>query len=536
MIRSRTVIWRGLIAGGIAGTIVAVLMLRGVFTDGLPVVAVSLWERATRLIPLQVFGFFIVRFKFAAKPLGFWGMLATLVIGWAILGAALSAWPRLRGRLAVTIPLASLVTLLPLAIVALVPAAGYLQARLEAESAAVSPAYLLGRVLLEMVWYALVFALVYGLLAVRRPAQAAVSSERADGEGEASPQDDAAVSRRKFLDRSFGLVAGALAGSALAHWVAVAGRETVAYAQTLFDRIKGLPPEVTPNERFYTVSKNPPGFDPVLKAERWRLEVAAQPGQSLTLTYDDIKAMPSVRRAHTLECISNEVGGDLISNAIWRGVRLRDIIAKAGGIDPKATEIVFRCADGYTESLPIADALDQDTLVAYEMNGQPLPPKHGFPVRLLVPGRFGMKNPKWITKIEAVNIDFQGYWERSGWSKPAIVKTMSKFTAPSGSHMMPTLGDEVGVGGVAYAGDRGIKAAEVSTDDGKTWQPAQIKPPLGKYTWVLWAALWKPTAPGEYTLKVRARDGTGVLQTATEVGTLPDGASGYHRVRVRVRK
>src|SRR3989304_146706 len=468
MIRSRTVIWRGFIAGGIAGTIVAVLMLRGVFTDGLPVVAVSLWERATRLIPLQVFGFFIVRFKFAAKPLGFWGMLATLVIGWAILGAALGAWPRLRGGAGGAGPRGSL--------------GG-------------------GR-----------------------------------GGGGAPPQDDVAVSRRKFLDRSFGLVAGALAGSAFAHWVAVAGRETVAYAQTLFDRIKGLPPEVTPNEQFYTVSKNPPGFDPVLKAERWRLEVAAQPGQSLTLTYDDIKAMPSVRRPHTLECISNEVGGDLISNAIWRGVRLRDVMAKAGGIDSKATEIVFRCADGYTESLPIADALDQDTLVAYEMNGQPLPPKHGFPVRLLVPGRFGMKNPKWITKIEAVNIDFQGYWERSGWSKPAIVKTMSKFNAPSGSHMMPTLGDEVGVGGVAYAGDRGIKAAEVSTDDGKTWQPAQIKPPLGKYTWVLWSALWKPTAPGEYTLKVRARDGTGVLQTATEVGTLPDGASGYHRIRVRVRK
>src|SRR3990172_9032907 len=183
MIRARTVIWRGFISGGIAGTIVAVLMLRGVFTDGLPVVAVSLWERATRLIPLQVFGFFIVRFKFAAKPLGFWGMLATLVIVWAILGAALSAWPRLRGRPAVTILLASLMTLLPLAIVALVPAAGYLQARLEAESAAVSQAYLLGRVLLELAWYALVFALVYGLLAVRRPAQAAGSSERAAGGG-----------------------------------------------------------------------------------------------------------------------------------------------------------------------------------------------------------------------------------------------------------------------------------------------------------------------------------------------------------------
>ena len=129
-----------------------------------------------------------------------------------------------------------------------------------------------------------------------------------------------------------------------------------------------------------------------------------------------------------------------------------------------------------------------------------------------------------------------GYWERSGWSQQAIVKTMSRITTPGGGHMMYKVGDDVGLGGVAYAGDRGIRAVEVSADDGKTWEPAQIKPPLGKYTWVLWAAVWKPTTPGEYTLRVRAQDGTGTLQTREEVGTLPDGASGYHRIRIRVSK
>jgi DMSO/TMAO reductase YedYZ molybdopterin-dependent catalytic subunit len=527
----RAAVMRGLLAGGAAGVIVAALMLRGVFTDGLPVVALSLWERGTRLIPLPVFGFFIVKFKFAAKPLGFWTMLASLVAGWAILGALLGGWSRHRGRPAVVIPLAFLLVLLPLAAVTLAPASDYLRVRLEAQSTAVSPAGLIGRVLLELIWNAAAFALVYGLLAARRSPAPRAASPIPGG-----PPGGGGVSRRRFLGRSFGLAAGALAGSALVQWAAGTGQRAVAFAQTLFDRIKGLPPEVTPTEQFYTVSKNPPGFDPVLKAERWRLEVATQPGKSAVLTYDDIKAMPAVRRAHTLECISNEVGGDLISNAIWRGVRLRDVIDRAGGVDAKAKEIVFRCADGYTESLAISDALHQDTLLVYEMNGAALPPKHGFPVRLLVPGRFGMKNPKWITKIESTSVDFQGYWERSGWSKAAIVKTMSKFTAPTGSHMTAAFGEEVGLGGVAYAGDRGIKAVEVSTDDGKTWAPAQVKAPLGRYTWVLWAALWKPTAPGEYTLKARARDGAGVLQTASEVGTLPDGASGYHRIRVRVRK
>jgi hypothetical protein len=205
-------------------------------------------------------------------------------------------------------------------------------------------------------------------------------------------------------------------------------------------------------------------------------------------------------------------------------------------VKPTAFKIAFRCADGYSESLPIVDALQQDTLLVWEMNGQPLPPAHGFPVRLLVPGLFGMKNPKWITRIEAVDYDFQGYWERSGWSDEAVVKSMSKFTTPRGRHMAPSVGEELGLGGVAYAGDRTIKSVEVSTDDGKSWTAAAVKPPLGRYTWVLWGALWKPTAAGEYTLKVRARDGAGVLQIARHTDTLPDGASGYHTIRLRVKK
>lgn len=341
------------------------------------------------------------------------------------------------------------------------------------------------------------------------------------------------MTRRTFLVRCSALAGGALAGSTLTQWLTMMGRETVAFAQGIFDRVKGLPPEITPTDQFYIVSKNPPGLDPVVDGRKWRLEIRGLVRTPMTFTYDQIRAMPSVSRPHTLECISNEVGGDLISNAVWRGVRLRDLLERAGGLGPKSVKIAFRSADGYTESIPVADAINPDTILAYEMNGQTLPPKHGFPVRLLVPGLFGMKNPKWITKIEAVDHDFQGYWERSGWSDKAVVKAMSKFTPPVPG-LSPRMGEEVGLGGVAYAGDRGIKMVEVSTDDGKTWQPAQVKPDLRRYTWVLWAALWKPTAPGEYTLRVRARDGSDVLQTSQETPTLPDGASGYHRIRLRV--
>ncbi|MGH2400399.1 MAG: molybdopterin-dependent oxidoreductase, partial [bacterium] len=287
------------------------------------------------------------------------------------------------------------------------------------------------------------------------------------------------------------------------------------------------------NERFYVVSKNPPGFDPVLDERRWALDVGGMVARPIKLTYDQIRALPAVDQLQTLECISNEVGGDLISNARWKGVRLRDVLQRAGGPTANAIKVAFHCADGYTESIPLGDALVPTTLLAYEMNGERLPPNHGFPIRLLVPGLFGMKNPKWITRIELVNYDFQGYWERSGWSDEAVVKTMSKFTTLGRSYRA---GEEIGLGGVAYGGDRSIKEVEVSSDGGKTWEKAEVKTPLGPFTWVLWAALWKPTAPNEYVLKVRAKDGAGVIQIAKDTAPLPDGASGYHTLRVRVRK
>lgn len=340
------------------------------------------------------------------------------------------------------------------------------------------------------------------------------------------------MTRRQLLQQAALVAAGAVAGSRLARIASTVGQEV--YAQGLFSRVRGLPPEVTSTRDFYIVSKNPPGFDPVIDVNRWKLELAGLVPSPTRLTYEEIRAMPAVERYHTLECISNEIGGDLISNAKWRGVPLANVLARAGGVSSKTVHIVFRAADGYTESLPAADALNPETLLVYEMNGEQLPTKHGFPVRLLVPGRFGMKNPKWITRIEAIDTGFLGYWERSGWSDRAIVQTMSKLTTPT-SGATVRVGEEVGLGGVAFAADRGIREVEFSIDDGKSWQPAEVKSPLGKHTWVLWAAVWKPPAPGDYVLRVRARDGLGVWQPSAETATLPDGATGYHRIRLRVR-
>ncbi len=499
------------------------MLVTGLLTGGMPVIALALWERALRILPFQVFGFLIVQLKFLAKPLGFWGMLATLVGGLGVLGLILSRWGRISRRPLASAIAAFVLAYLPLAALTAGPASDFLQARLEAESVTAAPLATTGQILLALGVYCAAFAVVFVI--VRRllsPRSAAAASSDADG-----------ITRRELLHRSVVIVAGAVAGTTLARAITVAGRQAVALAQSVFQKIKGLPPEVTPTKDFYIVSKNPFGFDPVLDAAKWSLDIGGLVPRPQRLTYEEIKALPAVERYHTLECISNEIGGDLISNAKWKGVRLRDLLARAGGPAPKTKKVAFRCADGYTESIPLGDALNGDTLLVYEINGEPLPPKHGFPLRLLVPGYFGMKNPKWITRIEPVDYNFMGYWERSGWTDDAVVQTMSKFTTPS-PRTGARVGEELGLGGVAYAGNRGIRAVQFSADDSKSWQPAEIKPALGEYTWSLWGALWKPPAAGDYTLVVRAQDGTGRWQTANETATLPEGATGYHRIRVRV--
>lgn len=315
-----------------------------------------------------------------------------------------------------------------------------------------------------------------------------------------------------------------IASSLLGSWFS-SGSGRVKGGTGVFPEIDSLALEMTPTRDFYLVSKN--AFDPQVDSRRWKLEVAGMVDNPLTLTYDEISALPSVEQYATLACISNEVGGDLIGNAMWRGVRLSDVLKRAG-LKPGVVDIVLRASDDYTDSIPVERAMADGTLLVYAMNGERLTSEHGFPLRLLVPGIYGMKNVKWITKIEAVDFDFKGYWQRRGWDDRAEYKTMSRIDVPA-----RTVKGEGTIAGIAFAGDRGITKVEVSTDGGRTWQPAEIKTALSAYTWVLWHKQWTPEQAGKHLLVVRATDGRGVVQTSQLAPPAPSGSSGYHAVNVR---
>jgi DMSO/TMAO reductase YedYZ molybdopterin-dependent catalytic subunit len=317
-------------------------------------------------------------------------------------------------------------------------------------------------------------------------------------------------------------------GTRWAMWIGHAASRVAAAAAQAFTLIRGMPPEVTPNNQFYQISKNV--LDPTVDVAKWTLEIKGLVTKPLKLTLQDFKnAGPAVERHQTFECISNEVGGDLIGNAKWKAVRARDVLALAG-VKPGAKTIIWHAADGYTESIPLEIAMDPVTLLAYEMNGEPIPQNHGAPVRVLLTNRYGMKQPKWLTAIEVSDREYRsvkGYWVQQGWTQDAYVKVHSAFRVQTKD------GTALALGGWAYAGNRGISKVEFSPDGGKTWLPAAVKEPLGENTWQFWSAMWTPPRPGEYTVKTRATDGKGMLQPEEPKATLPDGGQGYHTVRVR---
>jgi DMSO/TMAO reductase YedYZ molybdopterin-dependent catalytic subunit len=295
--------------------------------------------------------------------------------------------------------------------------------------------------------------------------------------------------------------------------------------------VPGLSPEITPNEKFYVVSKNVLR-DPTVNEGAWRLEISGLVSRPVSLSYAQIRRMPSAIQYFTLQCISNEVGGDLIGNAAWRGVWLADLLRDAG-IGPGAVDVVFRAADDYSDSIPIAKAMETGTMLAYEMNGEMLPRAHGFPARLLAPDLYGMKNVKWVTRIEVLDYDFKGYWQTKGWTDVSTMNTTSRIDAPrNNSYLRP--GPNY-VGGVAVAGRRGVRRVEVSADGGHTWTQAVTKPALGPNAWVLWLHRWDiPEGTIDHRLLVRATDGNGEPQSAIGRETIPDGASGYHAITIRI--
>jgi DMSO/TMAO reductase YedYZ molybdopterin-dependent catalytic subunit len=320
------------------------------------------------------------------------------------------------------------------------------------------------------------------------------------------------------------LSAGALAYELLPRWYQAVFRPPEA-------GLSGAAPEITPVENFYVVSKN--FSDPVVPEQGWSLNVAGLVDNPLHMSSVDLQALPAVTEYVTLECISNNVGGHLISTGQFTGVPLRDLVSMAVP-HPSATYAHFTARDGYTESLPLSLILSSpEILVAYALDDAPLPSRHGFPARVLVPGHYGMKGPKWLDTIELASHDDSGFWESEGWIRSAVVRTTARFDAPRDADVA-RVGEVVPLLGVAFAGKRGISMVEYSTDGGRNWSAADLRAPLSKLTWVLWQANWVPPAAGEYVLQVMAVDGDGSLQDPASSPSYPNGASGYHTIRVDV--
>jgi len=298
--------------------------------------------------------------------------------------------------------------------------------------------------------------------------------------------------------------------------------------------------EVTPTANFYRVDVNI--FPPNVSSTGWTLPVTGLVSNPLTLNYSQLLAMESQEQYNTLECVSNNNDGDLISTGKFTGVKFSDILGQAG-VKPEATYVVFKATDGYSVGIPMAKAMDPGTILAYQINGEPLPAEHGFPARMIVPGYYGMMNCKWVTSIELVAETYQGYWQVRGWVNEAKYETGSFVVTPGSAQVADRFGiagapsvpqGMTPIAGVAFAGDRGIKKVEVSTDGGNTWTTASVQDPLSGYTWVLWTAEWNPPATGNYSIAVRSTDGTGAVQTAVMAAPFPGGATGYAIVDVGV--
>jgi DMSO/TMAO reductase YedYZ molybdopterin-dependent catalytic subunit len=324
------------------------------------------------------------------------------------------------------------------------------------------------------------------------------------------------ITRRKFL-----------AGSGAA--LALAGIPRVARAAAPASNFGGP----TPNADFYVTSYS---STPRVDVSSWRFKITGLVQNPRQFSYADIRQLPKIDEMLTLECISNPPDGTAISNANWTGVRLRPLLERAG-VRPAAKFVAMRGADGYHTVLPVDELMRAENFRPYLMNGVPLPPEHGYPLRIFIPGKYGMKQPKWLTELEFVDHQFLGYWERRGWSNSAWRKPNSGFFTPkagrSGFFSFLSVAAEVkgpvDIVGWSLAGPSGIKRVEISTDAGTSWNQAEIIENRSPYVWTVWKYGFAPKATGNYLVKVRATDGNGVVQPSEDPRT-GSGASAQARL------
>jgi DMSO/TMAO reductase YedYZ molybdopterin-dependent catalytic subunit len=349
--------------------------------------------------------------------------------------------------------------------------------------------------------------------------------------------------RRGFV-RKVAVSAGALtlAGIATAVGLSLLSREREAHLQSqsssqsaaIFgdERLRNLlNSEITTNDIFNVelASAKPGKVD----LNDWTLRIHGAVSQPIALDMDKLLRLPAKSEYYTLECVYLESSMPVIeefsATAKYTGVPLAGLLDEAGTA-PSAKYVVFRGTDGYDVGIPMSRAIHPGTMLAYRMNDQILPGKHGFPLRAIVPGMYGQMNPKRVTEIEVVEEEYIGLWQRiEHWSNDLVVKTISIIRYPE-DHSKIT--GRTPIAGVAFAGDRGISKVEVSVDGGDRWSEAALKKPLSPYTWVLWGCEWTPPARDLYTIVVRAYDGKGQVQNPEIAGAWPDGASGYHSIHV----
>ena len=491
--------WRGFAWGAVAGlALVALMYLAGALL-GLRPLPQALSGPVLALMPGFVFGFLIDTLQHAGKVVEELGLILAMVIGLGVLGAAWAVTSR-RWRFAQSALVFSALGWLVVAAL-LLPVSG--DGFLGLNAGPTTP----------LVW-AVLFA-VYGVVLQM---------------GSASALPEAADPGRRRTLGAIPLAIGAISLGVLALRLAPGWYRAI--FQPPEAGLSGATPEITPIPNFYVISKNL-GGDPVVSEHGWSLSVGGAVDKPLKLTLADLHGLPSTTEYVTMECISNDVGGGLMSTGSFTGVSLRDLLAmarpRAGG-----TWAAFKARDGYAESLPLSMINGApEFLVAYDLDGAPLPAAHGFPARILLPGHYGMKGPKWLDSIELVDHESGGYWEAQGWDHNAVVRTTARIDVPRGGDIIK-LGD-IALSGVAFAGSRGVSKVEYSTD-GRSWITADLKAPLSPMTWVLWSAVWTPAVEGDYQLRVRATDGTGVTQEARGAGSFPSGATGYHTIHVIVSK
>jgi DMSO/TMAO reductase YedYZ molybdopterin-dependent catalytic subunit len=336
-----------------------------------------------------------------------------------------------------------------------------------------------------------------------------------------------AIGRRAFVLGTIGLAA---AGGGVALGRKLYRAATFSYDGTQY---KGsIVQPITPNELFYCVTKNV--IDPKVNIDLWHLEIGGLVQNPVTWRLQDLAGFESTTQETTLMCISNGLDAGLISNAVWKGLSLRDLLDQAGVLSG-AARVRLHGVDNYTDTIPLEKAMEPTTLLAYEMNGVSLPDRHGYPMRVIVPGYFGEKHVKWLTQIEVTNANAKGFYEAQGWGPDFITPTRSRIDVPDNwsSFSLGKLTGPIEVKGIAYGGDRGVSRVELSVD-GQTWNDAEIYYSGGNLAWSLWKANWMPAAAGDYMVVVRAADGGGHVQEWKSDRGPFSGVAGLHYITVQI--